>query len=181
MQTPNDLTEKQISRRSIHKGKVVETVIDEISLPNGKTTTREVILHSGGIVIVPITKDGSFVLVEQYRYPIGSLLLEFPAGRLNPGEDPQEAALRELAEETGYRASSIKSMGFIYTAPGFCNERLYIFLASELEEGEQNPDEDEFVKPILISKEDLAQKIKNQEINDAKTLSAWSLLGTLSK
>ncbi|MDX1919626.1 MAG: NUDIX hydrolase [Candidatus Caenarcaniphilales bacterium] len=177
MHNLTDLTEKQISRRSIHKGSVVETVVDEIILPNGKSAKREVILHAGGIVIVPITKEGHFVLVEQYRYPIETLLLEFPAGRLNPGEDPLKAAYRELAEETGYRAASIEPLGFIYTAPGFCSEKLYMYVAKGLEEGEQNPDEDEFVKPVLMSKEELAQKIKNFEIHDAKTLAAWSLVG----
>jgi ADP-ribose pyrophosphatase len=169
--------EKQISRKSIHKGAVVETVLDEVLLPNGKAASREVILHNGGVVIVPITKDGKLVLVEQFRYPIGQMLLEFPAGRLNAGEDPQLAALRELAEETGYKAKKITSLGHIVTAPGFCSEKLFMFLAEDLEEGNPSPDEDEFVKPVLLTRQELQDKITNLQINDAKTLAAYALIG----
>jgi ADP-ribose pyrophosphatase len=155
--------EKQISRKSIHKGAVVETVLDEVLLPNGKAASREVILHNG--------------VVEQFRYPIGQMLLEFPAGRLNAGEDPQLAALRELAEETGYKAKKITSLGHIVTAPGFCSEKLFMFLAEDLEEGNPSPDEDEFVKPVLLTRQELQDKITNLQINDAKTLAAYALIG----
>jgi ADP-ribose pyrophosphatase len=173
---PADLTETCLSSTKVHDGKLLKFNIDEVSLPNGNTSEREIVLHPGGVVIIPVTNDGKLVLVEQYRYAVGQLLLEFPAGRLNPGEDPLEAALRELIEETGFRAGNIKLLTHIFTAPGFCNEKLYIYLATNLTAGEQAPDEDEFVKPILLSKEELAAKIKNGEVNDAKTLAGWGLL-----
>jgi len=173
----DNLTEHCLSSKLIHEGKVIQLKLDEISLPNGNTSRREVVIHNGGVVIVPIRPDGKLVLVEQYRYAVGQRLLEFPAGRLNKGEDPQEAALRELIEETGYRAGEIKKLGHIFTAPGFSNERLHIYLATELTAGEANPDEDEFVEPIVLSREELMHKIQNGEVHDAKTLSALTLLG----
>jgi ADP-ribose pyrophosphatase len=176
MKQSTDFTETQLERTLIHKGKVIDLVIDKVELPNKKHVTREVLLHSGGVVIVPVTSDGKFVLVEQFRYSIGQHLLEFPAGRLNKGEDPQEAALRELEEETGFIANKIEKLGFIYTAPGFCDEKLHIYLATELKAGKPNPDEDEFVNVVILSQDELAEKIKTQKIYDAKTLSGWAML-----
>ncbi|MDJ0625382.1 MAG: NUDIX hydrolase [Candidatus Caenarcaniphilales bacterium] len=171
-----NFAEECIESKLIHKGSILEFKLDKVRLPNGKTSSRELVLHPGGIVIIPITRDGKFVLVEQYRYATGEKLTEFPAGRLNLKEDPTEAARRELTEETGYTAGKIESLGFIYTAPGFCNEKLFMFLATELQEGKPNPDEDEFVRTIHLSRDELSQKIKSREITDAKTIAGWGLI-----
>ncbi len=171
----NDLTEKQISRQNIYKGNIVNLVIDDVKLPNGKNAKREIILHSGGVVILPITKEGNLVLVEQFRYATGQTLLEFPAGRLNKHEDPKLAAVRELKEETGFKAVKIESLNYIFMAPGFCNERLFTFVATDLQAGEPQPDEDEFVRTIILSPAEFKQKIIKSEIIDAKTLSVWSI------
>ncbi len=174
---PTDLTERKLSSELIYEGPIISLKVDEVALPSGRTGRREVVVHPGGVVIVPITKEGDFVLVEQFRYAPGQLLLEFPAGRLNgKGEDPLAAAKRELAEETGYVAGEIKLLTYAYTAPGFCNEKLYIYLATDLTPGNQNPDEDEFVKVHHFSRKELAQKIAKGEITDAKTLAGWGLV-----
>lgn len=170
-----DFTEKQISRKIIYEGKVVDLVIDEVSLPNGKSANREIILHSGGVVVLPITKEGNLVLVEQFRYATGQTLLEFPAGRLNKNENPQKAALRELKEETGFTAGKIENFNHIFMAPGFCTERLFVFLATDLIKGEAQPDEDEFVRTIILKPSEFKDKIIKSEIIDAKTLAIWSI------
>jgi len=177
-QETDSLTEHCLSSKMIHEGRVIQLKLDEIRLPNGKTGKREVVLHNGGVVIIPQKPDGKLVLVEQYRYAIGQRLLEFPAGRLNLQEDPLKAALRELTEETGFKAGNIKKLGHIFTAPGFCSECLHIYLATDLQEGSPQPDEDEFVEMVILSPDQLKQKIYKAEITDAKTLAAWSLFQT---
>lgn len=171
------MKEETLNSQLIYQGSIISLKIDEVSLPNGKKSRREVIMHNGGIVIIPITAEQKFVLVEQYRYSAGQNLLEFPAGRLNSlDENPLEAAKRELQEETGYIAGEIKPLTFAYSAPGFCTEKLYFFLATNLQAGPASPDEDEFVSTVLLSKQELAKKIKTGKINDCKTLAAWGLI-----
>ena len=168
--------EEKISSNTIYDGKIIKCCLDSVKLPNDKIVNREVVLHSGGVVIIPITKDNKFIMVEQYRYPINQGLLEFPAGRLDKeNEKPIDAAIRELSEETGYKALSIKELSYIFTAPGFCSEKLYIFLAQDLEKGEVHLDEDEFVDVVYLSAEEIKEKIKNFEKFVAKSFAAWSL------
>jgi ADP-ribose pyrophosphatase len=173
----SDLLETRISSRVVHKGHILKLTLDEVKLPNGNTSQREVVHHPGGVVIIPRTHDGKFVLVEQFRYAIGQDLLEFPAGRLNHGEtDPMRAAARELAEETGYSAEKLESLGRVFSAPGFCNERLFIYMATGLLPGIPHPDEDEFVRIVHLTKEELKHKVEIGEIHDAKTLACWGLI-----
>ncbi|HEY9886620.1 MAG TPA: NUDIX hydrolase [Vampirovibrionales bacterium] len=171
-----NLEEKQLSTRLVHRGNVVDLTVDQVELPNGKRGEREVVLHNGGVVIVPQLETGQFILVKQYRYAIQSTLFEFPAGRLEIGENPAQAAIRELEEETGYCTNKLEHLGDIYTAPGFCSEKLNIYLATELEFKKQNLDEDEFLEVFVMSQAELMQKVKQQEITDAKTLAAMSML-----
>ncbi len=168
--------EEQISSDIIYTGKIINCCLDSVKLPNEKIAQREVVLHSGGVVIIPITKDNKFVMVEQYRYCINQALLEFPAGRLDKkNESPELAAIRELSEETGYKAKVIEELSYIFTAPGFSSEKLYVFLATDLEKGEKHPDEDEFVDIVYLTVDELKEKIRKFEITDAKTLAAYSL------
>ena len=171
-----DLTEICLSSETLYEGSVLKLKADKVKLPNNETSRRVTVSHPGGVVIIPITNDGLFVLVEQYRYAVGQKLLEFPAGRLNPPEDTMKAALRELREETGYTTENIKFLGHIFTAPGFCSEKLFIYLANDLIPGELDTDEDEFVKPIHLSPEELKSKILNGEICDAKTIAGLGLI-----
>ncbi len=171
------MEEKTLNSQIIYQGSVISLKVDEVSLPDGKKGQREVITHNGGVVIIAITPEQKLVLVEQFRYSIGQKLLEFPAGRLNSlQENPSEAAKRELQEETGYIAGQIKLLSFAYSAPGFCSEKLYFYLATNLQQGLACPDEDEFVNTVLLTKQELSEKIKTGQINDCKTLAGWALL-----
>ena len=171
-----DLTEKKLSSKTLYKGKILEYCLDQVESPNGKEGEREVILHNGGVVIIPRLSNDRFILVRQFRYAINKTILEFPAGRLNSkSEEPEKAALRELIEETGYKAEKITHINSIFTAPGFCSEVLHIYLAEELSEVGQNLDPDEFVNLIELSRVQLESLIKEKEIQDAKTLAAWAM------
>jgi ADP-ribose pyrophosphatase len=168
----NDLTETRIDSTPIHTGPVIHLTHDTVRLPNGETALREVAWHPGGVVILPVLDSGQILLVEQFRYAVGHTLLELPAGKLNPGEDPLKAAQRELLEETGYEATDWQALGFIYTAPGFCNERLYLFRAEGLVAHPNPPkEEDEFITLHTLEAAELRQRVMTQQISDAKTLS----------
>lgn len=155
----------------IHRGKVFDLKIDEIEYVSGNKGIREVAIHYGGAVVVPVTDEGKIVMVTQFRYPFEKYLLELPAGKLDKNEDPLNCASRELTEETGYTAGKIEKLGKIYTTPGFCTESLHIYLATKLipgkhnrEEGEQGMEVHEFT-PAEIN-----EKICGGEIVDAKTI-----------
>lgn len=154
----------------IHKGKIVNLRIDAVELPNGKTATREVVEHMGAVAVVPLTDDGDILMVKQYRHPVGKILLEIPAGKLDPGEDPQHCVERELLEETGMMAGECKLLFSIYTSPGFSNEILHIYLAKNLTYKGQQLDEDEFVEIEKINLDKAVEMIYSGEINDAKTI-----------
>ena len=144
---------------------------DEITLPDGNPARREVLEHPGGVVIIPVLPNGDLILVRQYRYAISQHILEFPAGKLEKGEDPFECAKRELEEETGYAANIWQSSDYIYTAPGFCNEKLYFYIARDLTQLESpNTEEDEFIQMITTSPQELQNKINLGEVTDAKTI-----------
>jgi ADP-ribose pyrophosphatase len=126
--------------------------------------------HPGGVAIVPLTENGDVLMVRQYRYCVSDALLEIPAGKLEAGEDPFECAVRELSEETGCRVGRIVPLGAMYTSPGFSRETLYIYLATQLEEGENHPDEDEFLSVVRVPFEEVVDKIMSGEIKDGKTI-----------
>lgn len=172
-QNQNKFYEKTLSSKKVYEGKVFEVLKDEIELFDGEKTLirgRDVVVHPGGVVIVAQKADGKILLVKQYRYPIKIVEYELPAGRLEKGEDPLLAAKRELLEETGYSAQNWESLGFIYTTPGICTEKLYLFKANHLTFIEQQPDEGEIIDYFEIEHSDVNQMIKKGEINDAKTL-----------
>ncbi|WP_071058343.1 NUDIX hydrolase [Pelistega sp. MC2] len=173
MQNQN-LTEKLISSNHIFTGKVISLQVDTIELPNGKSATRELVKHPGAVAILAITQDNTVILVEQYRHPCGKIMLEIPAGKLDvQGESPEQCAFRELAEETPYTAQRMTLLYTFYTAAGFCNEKMYLYQAHDLLKNSQSEtDEDEFVRQVYLSKEDVKKALKNQEIQDSKTLIA---------
>jgi ADP-ribose pyrophosphatase len=155
----------------IFQGKVFNTVLNQIEYDSGNKAVREVAEHPGGAVIVPITSDGKIVMVTQHRFPMNKKLLELPAGKLNPDEDPLVCAVRELVEETGYKSDNVKELGSIYTTPGYSSEKLWIYLAKDLKPGDHNREEGEFGMQVLeLSMQEIENKIYNGEIVDGKTI-----------
>lgn len=164
--------EKTLDSKVVYEGKVVTVLRDDVEVADGHKSFREVVLHSGGVVIVALKNDNTILMVKQYRYPLKHVNLELPAGKLEIGENPDEACKRELEEETGYRAKSWKSLGFINTTPGICTEKLYLYLAKDLEFVGEHPDEGEIIKTFEYNLNDIFSMIINGEINDAKTICA---------
>lgn len=156
----------------IFEGHVFDIKVDQIIYDSGNKGVREVILHSGGAVVLPVTKEGKIVLVKQYRYPFDKFLYELPAGKLEQGEDPKDCAARELTEETGYTSDQISYLGKIYTSPGFCNEILYIYLAENLVPGKHDREEGEDGMEIFeFTIEEIDEMIANEMIVDGKSIS----------
>lgn len=164
--------EKTLNSKVVYEGKVVTILKDDVEVADGHKSFREVILHSGGVVIAALKDSDTILLVKQYRYPLKQVNLELPAGKLEVGEDPNEACKRELEEETGYRAKVWKSLGYINTTPGICTEKLYLYLAKDLEFVGEHPDEGEILKCCEYNLKDVFNMIQNSEINDAKTICA---------
>ncbi len=172
MSDDSRFTEKCLESNVIYQGQVLKYQVDKVLLPNAKTSVREMVLHPGAICVVPVLPDGRIVFVRQYRYPIKQVLYELPAGKLDKGENPDNCAARELQEETGYSSLKIEKMGKIVTVPGFCDEIIHIYKATELVLGDSNPDDDEIVDTVILSEEQIQTMVKNGQIYDAKTLSS---------
>jgi ADP-ribose pyrophosphatase len=170
------LKEVLVSTEKIYTGKMVSLRRDIVRLPNGKEAFREVVEHPGAVAIVPVLPDGKILLVRQFRHPVGKILLEIPAGKLDSGEDPDECALRELEEETGYRAGTMVRRASIFTGPGFTDEVIHMYIASNLIKTQTNPDEDEFLEVRAYEAQDVRRMIREGLICDAKTVSGLYLL-----
>ena len=166
------LFEKKLGSKEIYKGKVFTITSDDVELSDGYKAKREIVHHSGGVVIVA-EKDNKIFFVEQYRYATNQTLYELPAGKLDKnGEDVLSAAKRELEEETGYNAENWENLGYIWTSPGFCTEKLYLFKATNLTFKGQHLDEGEILNYHSFEQEEVFNKIRTGEINDAKTICA---------
>ena len=165
------MKEKTLNSQIVYDGKIITVRRDEVELANGRKSFREVVEHSGGVVIVALKGD-SILFVKQFRYPIKEVITELPAGKLEKGEDPDNACERELEEETGYRAKHWTSLGYIYTSIGFCDEKLYLYLAQELEFVGEHPDDGEILENYEYKIKDVEEMIQNGKINDAKTICA---------
>lgn len=170
-----DFEEKTISSKMIYDGRVVKLVVDDVSLPNGEQSKREIVKHSGAVAIMAVTKEEKLVLVKQFRKALEKTTFEIPAGKLEAGEQPLECAIRELEEETGYRAKTIKPLYSFYTSPGFADEVVHLFWAEDLEEGVVHLDQDEFIELVEYSLEECFAAIEAKEICDAKTILAVHL------
>lgn len=164
-----ELFEKQIASKQIFDGKVVKLFVDDIELPNGKGAFREVVRHPGAVCVIPITDDGEVIMVKQFRYPFSSVLLEIPAGKLEPNEDPLEAVKRELEEESGVVAENIEFIGMTYTTVAFTDEKIYTYMATGLTFKESHPDEDEFLEVVRLPLDTLVNMVMSGEIKDSKT------------
>lgn len=162
---------KLLKSQILYKGKVFDHQVDEIEYESGNKGIREIAIHPGGAVVVPVKDDGKIILVKQFRYPLKTTLIELPAGKLDKGEDPLVCATRELEEETGYKAKEIKKLGQIYTAPGYCTEILHIFFAGGLTPGNHNREEGEMGMEIFeLSLQEIESLILAGKITDAKTI-----------
>ncbi|MEX2462091.1 MAG: NUDIX hydrolase [Paenibacillaceae bacterium] len=163
--------EKTIKTEMIFQGKIISLQVDHVELPNGQITTREIIRHPGAVCVLALLDD-KMLVVEQYRKPLGKTQVEIPAGKLEPGEDPLEAAGRELEEETGYHCDELRLICSYYTSPGFADELIHFYVAENLVKGQINLDEDEFLECEAITLEQAQQYIVEKRISDAKTIAA---------
>ena len=163
------------NRETIYSGKIIDVVVDDVTLPNGKTAKRELVFHNGAVAIIAITDEGKLLLVRQFRKPLEKTILEIPAGKIEKDEtDPFKTAQRELEEETGYQAAEMKEITRFIASPGFCNEELTIYEAKGLIKVD-NPlpqDDDEFLEIVELSLDEAKEKVKTGEICDAKTMYA---------
>lgn len=167
------LEEKKISSKNIFDGIVLHVRFDEILLPNGKTSTREYCHHNGAVCVIPVTDEGEIVCVRQYRYAMGEDVLEIPAGKLDtPDEDHEEAALRELREETGATCGKISYLGEYWGTPAILDEKIYMYLAEDLTFGQTDPDEDEFLEIVKVPLATLVNMVMDGSIRDGKTQTA---------
>ena len=168
-----EFTEKKVKSDYKFHGKIMTVRVDDALLPNGKPCKREVCEHVGGVGVLPIDENRMVTLVRQYRNPYETTTLEIPAGKMDQGpEKAENCGRRELSEETGLVAGTMIPMGEIWPSPGFMDERLHLFCAKELTQGEVHPDEDEFVEIVRMPFEELCQRIASGEIHDAKTVAA---------
>ncbi|EIT87278.1 NUDIX hydrolase [Fictibacillus macauensis ZFHKF-1] len=170
------LEENTLSVSTIYNGKIIDVEVQDVSLPNGSTSKREIVKHPGAVAIIAVTKENKLLLVRQYRKALEKVIVEIPAGKLEKGEDPKESAVRELQEETGYESGSLRSIGSFYTSPGFADELIHLYVAEDLTFSKQQLDEDEFLDVLEVSLEEAEQMVLNEEIHDAKTVYAVQYL-----
>lgn len=156
-------------RRQVYPGRVVDLWVEQVELPNGRVAELEVVRHPGAAAIVPVTAEGDVILVRQYRHALGRYLLEIPAGKLSPGEAPEACAARELEEEVGQRAGRLEPLGALVPAPGFADEVIHLFLASELEPGAQCLDEDEVLSIERLHLDRAVELALDGGIDDSKS------------
>ncbi|MBS4215780.1 NUDIX hydrolase [Neobacillus rhizophilus] len=172
------LEEKTLKSEEIFSGKIISLHLQEVELPNGKTSKREIIKHPGAVAILAVTPENKIIMVEQYRKAIERTIVEIPAGKLEKGEEPDACARRELEEETGYVCESLELLTSFFTSPGFADEIVHVYLAKGLTKKEDSAalDEDEFVNLEELTLEEALQYVKEQKIYDAKTIYAVQYL-----
>ena len=163
-------TEKQISSELKYKGHIINVYSDTVELENGKSAHRDVVRHKGAVCVAPLTDKGEFLFVKQFRYPVGRELLELPAGKLDSiAENPLDCAHRELEEETGMKAHEMIHLGTFVASPGFCDEKIEMYLARGLYSGVANPDDDEFLDVLPIPVNEALDMVMENKIDDGKT------------
>ena len=170
------LTEEVIGSQTVFDGEIFDLVVKKVRLPNGAVARREIVEHNGAVGMVPIADNGDLILVRQYRLPVERELLEIPAGRLEPGEEPLDCARRELQEEIGYFPNSLEHLTTVCVAPGYSGELIHLYLARDLTPSRLSPDEDEFVDLVRVSFGEALEMIDSGEIVDSKTLIALMLV-----
>ena len=164
-----ELKEEMVSQETVYQGIIVNVRRDKAKLPDGRLTNREVVEHPGGVAIFAMDDQDRVALVRQYRYPMGEIVLELPAGKLEPGEDPFESAKRELSEECGLSADNYIDLGVVYPTVGYDSEKIYLWAATGLHKGGQHLDAGEFLDVVRMPFEEALQKVLSGEIKDSKT------------
>jgi len=164
-----------LSTRRVYEGKVLSLDVDEVEEPGAVRARREVVRHPGSVAALPVHEDGRVLLVRQYRYPVDAEVWELPAGRLDEGESPEEGARREMEEEVGLRPGRLEPLSVFYTTPGFCDEEMHLFRASELATVPARPEADERIESALFTLQDAREMIRRGEIREGKTLVALLL------
>ena len=166
---------KKFEEQTLHsdtffQGNILNIRVDQVKLPDGNTSSREIVEHAGGVTILPVTKKDEIIMVKQFRKPAEQVLLELPAGTLEVDEIPAKCAQRELIEETGYKTDNIKKLFSFYTSPGYSDELLHLFAGKVYKYQDQNLDEGEFVEVVLIDKSNIMDLIAANKIKDGKTI-----------
>ncbi len=174
--------EKTVSSEEIFDGVIVKLRVDKVKMPKGNLAVREIVEHPGGVGIVAVTDNDEIIMVKQFRKPVEKPIYEIPAGKLDKGEEHRKCGIRELEEETGFKAKNFDYLGFMYPSPGFCAEVTHVYLATGLTKGEVHLDPDEYLDVEFIPIERVKEMIMNNEINDAKTIfGVFKALETLKK
>jgi ADP-ribose pyrophosphatase len=161
---------KILSHREVFSGKIVKLHVDDIRQESGESTTREVVIHPGGVAAVPVLDDGRIVLIRQFRYPLGKYIWEIPAGKLDSGETPRDTIARELEEEIGYSAGKLEEICSFYSSPGFCNEVIHLFVARNLVPCVRRPETGEHITPEAHILDECLEMIASGEIMDGKSV-----------
>ena len=166
-----NLREIPFEKETIFDGRILRVEKWQVTCPNGQSAPREIVVHKGAAAVVPVYEDGTTLLVRQHRVSVDRVTLEIPAGKLASwGEDPYDCAVRELEEETGLRAESFTLLTSVLTTPGFCTEKIAIYLAQGLTQGETHPDEDEFLGLVRMPLDEAIDLVMRGEIRDGKTI-----------
>ena len=170
-------TEKPLSKSVAFRGSILNLRIDKVETPGGKRAVREVVEHAPAVAVLPVGHDGTVYLIRQYRYAVGRDLLEIPAGLVEPGEDFERCAERELQEEIGFFPGKLRKIGKLYNSPGFCTETVTLYLATDLRPSRLDPDDDEFIETAPVAGRDIRAMIERGQIVDGKTFAAlaWYL------
>lgn len=176
-----ELTEKVLKKETVYRGKKFDFCSDEVLLPNGDTSKRDYIAHPGGVTIAALDENDELYFVRQFRYPYGRVILELPAGTLEKGENPMDAGVRELREETGAICSELHSLGEFYPSAGYSDEVIYLYYTRIESIGAQELDEDEFINTVKIPLKKAVEMIYDNEIKDGKTIAAVLKLAALMK
>ena len=176
-----ELTEKKLNSKTVFDGRILKITVDEVELPNGHRSDREVVGHPGGVCVAAIDEDNCLYFVKQYRYPYREVVTELPAGKLEKGQTPLENGRRELKEEVGAEGYSFISLGQLYPSPGYTQEIIHLYACRVKSLGSQQPDEDEFLNVEKIPLEKAVEMVLNNQLPDAKTQTAVLKLDMLLK
>lgn len=168
-----------MSERRVHRGAQFEMVTEPVVLPNGRRVEFDLVRHPGAAAVVPFLDEDHVLMIRQYRFATGGEILEIPAGKLDPGEVPEDCAARELAEETGYRAGRLEKLGAIWTSPGFTDEVIHLYAAFELEAASQDLEPDEIIELVPMSLDDALDRVRGSAIFDGKSATALLLAAKL--
>ena len=161
-----------LTRKQVYPGKVVDLWVERIDLPNGKTAELEILHHPGAAAVVPIDDEDRILMVRQYRHAAGGWIHEVPAGKLDPGESPEDAAFRETQEEVGQRPGRLIELGWIFTTPGFTDEKIWLYAATDLQPTRQSLDDDELLEVLRVPREEAIRMAIDGRVTDSKSVSA---------